>query len=62
MDSYGHFPEMQKLEQTHATMHGVIKDVARFKNSGQDEMAESHFAEISTMSESIVSLLTQVER
>ena len=61
MNTYGQFFEMQQLEKTHARMHGVIKDIVRLKHSGQDEAAEGQFTEISTMSDEIVALLTQVE-
>ncbi len=62
LEHYGHLPEMQQLEKTHAEMHALIKQVIQSKNSGDSQKAETVFARVERYSDQIVELLTRVER
>jgi methyl-accepting chemotaxis protein len=61
LDSYGHVPEMQRMEQEHERLHGVIRDIIELKNDGQATAAEKRFGQIESLSDSIVHLLKSVE-
>ena len=61
LEQFGHLPEMQALEQPHAALHTLIKQIIELKESGHYEDAETAFAEIEPLSAQIVSLLDKIE-
>ncbi len=61
MDNYGHLPEMQQLEKIHANLHGIIKDVVRYKHDGEEDKAENKFTQVASVSDQIVALLNTIE-
>ncbi len=61
MATYGHIPEMQRMEKSHEQLHAVIRDIIALKEAGKYAQAESRFAEIEQLSDEIVMLLHRVE-
>ena len=62
LKEYGHLPEMQKLENEHAEMHGVVKRVVELKTSGDAVRAEQEYAKVGPLSGSIIALLDAMEK
>lgn len=62
MDKYGHIGEMQKLEQLHKEMHGLIIDIIQQQEAGNSDQAETFYSQVTTLSGQIVDLLTAVEK
>jgi methyl-accepting chemotaxis protein len=59
---YGHIPALREVEAPHAELHQIIKDVIRFKNSGQHAAAEALMDRAEALSGRIVGLLDETER
>ncbi len=62
MKKYGHLPDMQRLAQIHAEMHGLIRDVISKHNQGASTEAEAVLTRVEKYSDRIVELLTNLER
>lgn len=61
MATYGHIPEMQRMEKSHERLHAVIREIIALKEAGKYAQAESLFREIGQLSDEIVELLQTVE-
>jgi len=61
MATIGHLPSVQTLESTHSQMHGTVCAVLKEFNSGNNSAAEREFQKVVTLSDKIVSLLTELE-
>jgi len=62
LERYGHLPEMQRLEKTHAEMHALIKQVIQAKRGGDLQKAETVFARVERYSDQVSELLTRIEQ
>ncbi len=62
LEQYGDFPETRELEQVHAEMHGLIREVIQRRNAGEDADAEQALAEVEKRSRRIIALLDTLER
>ncbi len=60
-EKYSHFREMQSLDEVHAKMHAVVKQVIKLKHEGKIEEAEQEFLKISPYSTEVVGYLDQME-
>jgi methyl-accepting chemotaxis protein len=58
---YGHIPELKAVEEPHAELHRTIKEIVKLMNAGDKAGAERLYANVSGISQRIVSLLGQVE-
>ncbi len=61
LENYGHIPEMRALEEPHAEMHGLIKEIITLKEEGRMQEAEEVYAKVGPLSEQIVDYLQRVE-
>ncbi len=61
MSEYGHHSEIQRLEKSHKNLHNIIKDVVRYKNSGDVDNAEAGLAKVNILSGEIIDLLNKSE-
>ena len=62
MEKFGNIPEMKMLEDPHAEMHSLIKDIIKFKEKGQNPEAEAAYRKVAPLSEEIIKYLDAVER
>ncbi|MBT3196824.1 MAG: hypothetical protein HN344_03785 [Gammaproteobacteria bacterium] len=60
-EKYQHFQEMTSLDEVHAKMHAVVRDVIRLKKEGEVESAEQEFLKISPYSTQVVGYIDQLE-
>jgi methyl-accepting chemotaxis protein len=58
---YGHIPELKAVEEPHAELHRTIKEIVKLMNAGDKAGAERLYANVSGISQRIVTLLGQVE-
>ena len=61
MADFGHLPAMNVLEATHSRMHECVRTVLQAYNSGNKSAAEQEFQNVVSLSEKVVSLLTELE-
>ncbi|MDJ0806705.1 MAG: methyl-accepting chemotaxis protein [Gammaproteobacteria bacterium] len=54
---FGELPEFQVIEQPHATIHRLIKEVIDLKESGNERAAEAAYQEVMAVSQQIVEQL-----
>ena len=59
---YGHIQALRDVEAPHAELHQLIKEIIRFKQSGQADAAESLMDKLESLSQRIVGLLDETER
>lgn len=62
LKKFGALAEMQKLEKVHILLHETVKRIITLKTGGNAAEAELEYANISPMSDEIVSLLTVIEQ
>ncbi|MBF0425420.1 MAG: CZB domain-containing protein [Magnetococcales bacterium] len=61
LKKYGHFPEMQEMEQVHAELHAVIKEIVRLKEAGEPLAAEQAYTKVEPLSERVVGYLLAID-
>ena len=59
---YGHLPDIRQLEDVHKNMHALVKQVVELKRAGNMDDAEQRYSQVSAAAETVVALLTSVER
>ena len=59
---YGHIDDLRQIEQPHAELHRVIKDIIAMRESGRMQAAEDEYRKIGPLSQRIVGLLNKIER
>jgi methyl-accepting chemotaxis protein len=59
---HGNWPEMANLESAHAQMHNVVERMVGLKESGNDAEARMEYEKVLPLSQTVVSLLEQLER
>jgi methyl-accepting chemotaxis protein len=57
----GDFDEMRRIEEPHAELHRVIKEVIKHRNAGENQQAEQGLARVGELSEQVVRLLDQIK-
>ena len=57
MPSYGHIPEMKKLEQVHKDLHGAIREIIQQKQGGQLAAANETFERFQDLSKQVIDQL-----
>jgi methyl-accepting chemotaxis protein len=62
MEKYGHIGEMQKLEQQHKEMHGLIGDIIRQQEAGNTDQAEASYSQVTSLSAQVVDHLSSIEK
>lgn len=62
LKKFGHLQEMLDVEEPHAKLHAIIKDIITEKEKGNHQQAEAIYSEVGPLSENIVSLLNQIEQ
>lgn len=62
MTRYGHLAAMRALEEPHAALHALIKNIVERMNHGDRPEAERLYHEVAPLSERIIGLLDAVER
>ncbi|MCG6970727.1 MAG: methyl-accepting chemotaxis protein [Gammaproteobacteria bacterium] len=62
LQQYGNIRAMQELEQPHAELHKLIRDIIEQKEQGQMQKAEQLYEKVGPLSEKILRLLDAVER
>lgn len=58
---YGHIPAMKQIEEPHAELHRIIKEIVQIKQSGKITEAEQLYAKVGPISKIIIGLLDNVE-
>ncbi|MBF0322052.1 MAG: CZB domain-containing protein, partial [Magnetococcales bacterium] len=61
MKKYGHIPEMIEMEQVHAELHKVIKEIVRLKEAGEPMAAEKEYTKVEPFSEKVVGYLLAID-
>lgn len=59
---YGQLSEVKALESEHARMHALMKSVLELKRAGRTAEARREFESVSTISDGIVRLLTDLDK
>ncbi len=62
LERFRHIPEMKTLEEPHAKLHALIKEIIQLRESGLMPEAEAAYQKIVPLSETIVALLDTIER
>jgi len=62
LERFRHIPEMKRLEEPHAKLHELIKEIIRLRENGLMPEAEAAYQKIVPLSETIVELLDTIER
>ncbi|MFC1684510.1 methyl-accepting chemotaxis protein [Pseudomonadota bacterium] len=62
LQKFGHIPEMKEMEDPHAELHRMIKEIIRLKEVGDLKSAEALYANVPALSGEIIRLLEAVER
>ncbi len=60
-EQFSHLQEMVRLDQVHEEMHGLIQQIIKLKNRGQEEEADQEFSGIEPLSREVVRLLDRIE-
>ena len=60
--NYGKLPEMRAIEEPHAALHSIIKQIVELKKAGKSGEAEQRYKEIDRLSRQVVDHLDAVER
>ncbi|MHB8166787.1 MAG: methyl-accepting chemotaxis protein [Sulfuricella sp.] len=58
---YGHIPAMKQIEEPHAELHRIIKEIVQLEQNGKIAEAEQLFAKVEPISKTIIGLLDAVE-
>ncbi|MCU7806889.1 MAG: CZB domain-containing protein, partial [Candidatus Thiodiazotropha sp. (ex Semelilucina semeliformis)] len=61
LSQYGDIPEMRQIEAPHKTMHQLISDIIKLKESGKNDESERLFERIDPLSKQIIQHLSNVE-
>jgi len=61
LNQYRKFQEMREIEQPHAKLHQLIREIIDLKEKGRMQDAEQRYREIAPLSEKIISLLESME-
>jgi len=61
LQQFGHIPEMKTLEEPHAELHALIKEIIQLREQGMMPEAEAAYSKVIPLSEEIVSLLDAIE-
>ncbi|MCU7810411.1 MAG: CZB domain-containing protein, partial [Candidatus Thiodiazotropha sp. (ex Notomyrtea botanica)] len=61
LSQYGDIPEMREIEAPHKTMHQLISDIIKLKESGKNDESERLFERIDPLSKQIIQQLSNVE-
>jgi len=61
MTKYGHLQEMKAMEEPHAELHQVIKQIIELKKAGKHGEAEEVYKRIEPLSKAVVSQLERLE-
>ncbi|MCU7830645.1 MAG: CZB domain-containing protein [Candidatus Thiodiazotropha sp. (ex Myrtea sp. 'scaly one' KF741663)] len=61
LSQYGDIPEMRQIEAPHKTMHQLISDIIKLKESGKNDESERLFERIDPLSKQIIQQLSNVE-
>jgi len=59
---YSGFPEMKQLEKAHSELHASVRHIVSAKKLGNTHGAEEEFKKVGSTSDSIVALLTAIEK
>ncbi len=62
LQQYGHVHEMKELEEPHAELHKMIKEIISLKQAGDKKAAEAVYSNVPALSDEIIRLLDAVER
>lgn len=62
LNKYSRLRELQELEKTHKLMHEAVKQVVELKKTGKLKEAEHEFLRVKEASDSVLSLLTSLEK
>ena len=61
LSQYGNIGEMSAIEQPHADLHRLIREIIELKEKGLIKDAEARYREVAPLSEKIIQLLESVE-
>ncbi len=62
MQQYGNLAEMRQIEQPHAELHKLIREVIEMRESGKTAEAERAYAKVDPLSRQIVQMLDKIEQ
>jgi methyl-accepting chemotaxis protein len=62
LQNYNTIPEMKSLEKVHIDLHETVKNIVLLKNAGKTAEADAEYLKIGPASESIIDLLTMIEK
>jgi len=62
LSEYGHIQALRDVENPHAKLHQMIKDIVQLKKTGKTSEAEVIYQQVEPLSDSIINLLNKVER
>ncbi|MFC1602708.1 methyl-accepting chemotaxis protein [Pseudomonadota bacterium] len=62
LQKYGHINEMKEMEEPHAELHHMIREIISLKEQGNFRDAEAIYTQVPALSEKIIYLLDEVER
>ncbi len=61
LEKYGHLTEMQELEQVHAKIHTVARDLVKLYEAGEVEAAREGLPSLELIADNLVALLSVIE-
>ncbi|RYY90816.1 MAG: PAS domain S-box protein [Chitinophagaceae bacterium] len=61
LNSYGHFPEMQELEQVHARLHQIAGGLVDLYDEGKVNAAKAGLSEVEEIAARLMNLLSVIE-
>ena len=59
---YASIDEMKRLEREHEELHRTIRAIVELKAAGKKDAAEAEFKKVGPISQSIMDLLTEVQK
>jgi len=62
LEHFSHIAEMKQIEEPHAELHQLIRQIMALKEKGQTEQAEQAFLQVGPLSETIVGLIDRVQQ
>jgi chemotaxis protein histidine kinase CheA len=62
LKEYEHLPAIHELEQAHAQLHLIIRQILELKQSGEKQAAEQEMTKVEPLSQRIIELISEVEQ
>ena len=59
--NYGTLPVLRQIENPHAELHKIIREIIKAKESGNESDARALFSRVDPLSREIVGLINQLE-